>query len=154
VKRLTILLLICTQLVVSAQPSVVLPQRFKDAPVLIENSPQLKALQKRINQDNKNWQQYSDVVETRLRDQERLLAKLQEENARFKATNKPWYSKIPFFSILSLGLSFVSNPFSFVITRLIELGLGLVAVAVFVALVRFLWRRRKGLNWKLQLPKS
>jgi hypothetical protein len=46
-------------------------------------------------------------------------------------------------SVAGMALSFVSNPFGFLVGKAISLAVGLVAVFVIFLIVRFLWRRYK-----------
>lgn len=145
----------------AASPTVVLPDRFANSPVIVENSPQFKAivahdkkLQAQLAKEQSDWKSYSQSVDQQLRDEAERAAKAEAELAKLKAEKKPWWKGIPFIGILSLAVGFLGNPFSFIITRLVELGLGLVAIVGFIALIRFLWPRlktwgRSGTGWHL-----
>jgi Flp pilus assembly protein TadB len=132
------------------QPTVVLPERFKDAPVVVENSPQFKALaahnkklQAQLAKEQSDWKWYSYDVERRLRDEAERAAKAEAELAQLKATQSHSRTGIvsTLFGAFSLGVSFFSNPATFIIGFLIKLGVGLAAIVAFYFLVRYLWRR-------------
>jgi hypothetical protein len=144
-RRLAIILLglYAAGAVAVAEPTVVIPERFKDSPVIVENSSafnalvnQNKKLRKQLQAEQKDAKDFEASVAKALRDMDAELQSLRAENAKLKAQITPWYKRIPFFNILSIVVGFISNPLSFIVTRLIELGLGILAIAVFVLVVR------------------
>jgi TolA-binding protein len=46
-----------------------------------------------------------------------------------------------FLGLANIAIGFISNPFSFIITKLIELAAGILAIGLFVILGRAAWRR-------------
>ncbi len=121
-----------------ATPTVVLPERFKNSPVLVENSVQFKAivaknkdLQKQLVAEQKAHQELQDRTDKDLRDKDTELQKLRAEKVvAQKSTAHSIFGLI--FSAARVVLSFISNPFSFIITRVVEVA---VAIAIVIGLI-------------------
>ena len=123
----------------SASTVVVLPERFAGNDVVVQNSAAYKdlvksnrTLTKQLEVERKDKIAFALAVDTQLRAKDEELQKLRA------ATSKP---KIPFWNILGLAIGFISNPFGFIVTRLVELALALVAAVLLFIALRWAWRK-------------
>lgn len=122
--------------------AVVLPERFAGQRIIIKNSAEYKSLAKENRELSKQLEseradrgRFETDVDLERQARELELSALRTENAKFKAaSHKSWLGGI--WSVVSLSLSFISNPFGFIVSKLISIGLGILAIGLFVVLVR------------------
>lgn len=141
-KRWFLLLLLLTASA-SATPTVVLPERFKDAPVIVENSPQFKRLvaqnrklQRQLEQERKKHEQFVKQVDEQRRRDAEALAK-----AQAASKHKSLLGLIP--TMIRLTTSFIANPFAFIISRAIQVLLALVVIGAMIVGGAIVFLKRK-----------
>lgn len=126
-------------------PTVILPERFQTAEVIVKNTPAYRLLQaerngiaEQLKTEVLKHDAFVLAVGQEERDRVEELTAVQEENARLHASSS---HKIPLWSLFSMAVGFFANPFSFIITRLVELGAGLAAIIIFFIAIRWGFRR-------------
>jgi Flp pilus assembly protein TadB len=126
--------------------TVVLPERFANDTVISKNSAAYKALvaktQQIADQLNREQQARADFekrVDEDLQTKQDRLEKLEAEHAAANAAKgKSIFGTV--LSIAGMALGFISNPFGWIVTRLIGIALALVVGFVIFILLRRAYR--------------
>lgn len=133
----------------TAAPTVVLPERFANSPVVVENSPQFQALaaknkdlQKQLEAEKKAKADFTKGVDQQLRDKQTELETAQSELAKLKAQHKSSFWSIA-LGLLNIGTQFFLNPFGYLMKTFVSIVEGVVAIVVIFIAAKFAWHLYK-----------
>ena|ERR1700731_4444247 len=130
----------------AANPVVVLPERFANREIIVQNSTVYKALvQKNKTLADQLSREQRDLVKLK-KDTDKTIQDKDLELDHLRATQAQGHKNVfrSILSVVTLVFQFVSNPFQFLISRAIQIGLALlVIVTAFFVIRHFIRKRRK-----------
>lgn len=142
---IALLWLATSQPMVAGDRIVVLPERFANSPVIVQNSPAFKALvannaklAQQLSEEKSAQQEFERVTDLELQARADKLEQLEIENDKLKSR-----SHFNFFGFINLVMSFVANPFGFVMQRIIQIVLVLVIIIGSIIAVRVILNHRR-----------
>lgn len=125
-----------------SNPVVVIPERFKDRQVIVENGPEFKSLvqknkelSKQLAGEQKARADLEKKVSDELRAKDDELQKLRAEKAQ---GHKGVWSMV--LGVLNIGVMFFTNPLGYMMTTAMSIVEGLIGVVVILVGLKFAYK--------------